>query len=69
MKAVKMSEDRLKDLEKLLGKKPRAADLARYLGVARATVSGYPEKKKELMLLGLWVKKYLNRQGGSNDNI
>jgi len=49
-------------LEQILGKKPRAADLARYLGVARATVSGYPEKKKELMLLGLWVKKYIEKE-------
>ena len=57
-----MSEERLKELEKLLGKKPRAADLARYLGVARATVSGYPEKKRDLMILGLWVKKYLEEK-------
>jgi len=61
-----MNEDRLKELEQLLGKKPRAADLARYLGVARATVSGYPEKKRELMLLGLWVKKYLEEEEMSN---
>ena len=57
-----MKKECLEQLEKLLGKKPRAADLARYLGVARATVSGYPEKKRELMLLGLWVKKYIEKE-------
>lgn len=39
-----------------LSRKPRQADLARYLGVNRATVSGYPKEKKELMILGLWLK-------------
>jgi len=54
-----MNEDRLKELEKILGKKPRAADLARHLGVTKGAVSQYDPEKKELMLLGLWVKKYL----------
>jgi len=51
--------NRLEQLEKILGKKPRAADLARYLGVTKGAVSQYDPAKKELMILGLWVKKYL----------
>ena len=42
-----------------LTKKPRAADLARYLGVAQSTVSGYDPVKKELMIFGLWLKNSL----------
>jgi len=45
--------------EDILGKKPTQSDLARHLGVNRATVSGYPDKKKELMLYGLWLKNAL----------
>ena len=52
-------KDRMEQLEKILGKKPRAADLARYLGVTKGAVSQYDPVKRELMLLGLWVKKYL----------
>ena len=52
--------NQLEKLEKLLGKKPRAADLARYLGVTKGAVSQYDPKKRELMILGLWVKKYFS---------
>ena len=51
---------RLEQFEKLLGKKPKAVDLARYLGVTKGAVSQYDPVKRELMLLGLWVKKYLD---------
>ena len=37
-------------------KKPKYVDLAAYLNRAAKTVGKYPKMKKELMLLGLWVK-------------
>jgi len=48
-------------IEDIFNKKPTQSDLARYLGVNRATVSGYPEKKKDLMVYGLWLKRAIEK--------
>ena len=50
-------EYNIKEVEKLLGKKPTQKELSEYLGVSPGAVSQYPENKKELMILGLWVKR------------
>ena len=47
-----------KEVEALLGKKPRAKELAAYLSVTEGAVSQYDKAKKELMILGLWIKKF-----------
>lgn len=52
-------DERTEDLKIILGKFPKQQELADYLGVNKATVSGYPANKKELMLNGLWVLKKL----------
>ncbi len=49
--------DKNKELEILLGKRPKSKNLAEYLKVTEGAVSQYPKDKKELMMLGLWVKK------------
>jgi len=54
------SDARREDMINFLGKYPKQQELADYLSVNKATVSKYPKDKKELMLLGLWVKKVLN---------
>ena len=53
--------EQLEKLEKLLGKKPRAVDLARYLGVTKSAVSQYCPKRRELMILGLWIKQWVDK--------
>ena len=41
----------------LSGKKPTQADLAEFLGVSVSAVKQYPKKKRELMILGLWLQR------------
>ena len=45
-------------------KKPTHAELAKYLGVSTQAVRQYPEKKRKLMILGLWMQNEIlaNRQ-------
>lgn len=38
-------------------KKAKKVELARYLGVTRGAISQYNDKKLELMLIGLVIKK------------
>jgi len=52
-------DSRKADMFQCLGKYPKQQDLADYLNVNKATVSVYPKQKKELMLHGLWLKKFL----------
>ena len=49
----------LDGIEGLLGNIPKAKDLAEYLNVTESAVSQYDKTKKELMLLGLWLKNSL----------
>ena len=46
-----------------LGKRPRQKDLAEYLGVGHSAVSQYPPIKRELMIMGLWLKRALEHTG------
>jgi predicted transcriptional regulator len=44
-------------LKRFKSKKPTSLELALYLGVTKSAVSQYSAKKRNLMLLGLWIKK------------
>ena len=44
-------------LVEMFGEMPTNTSLADYLGVSPSAVSQYSARKRELMLLGLWVKR------------
>jgi len=54
------NDEREIDMKQFLGKFPKQQELANYLGVNKATVSGYSKIKKKLWLNGLWIIKRLN---------
>ena len=45
------------ELKKLLGKKPTYKEIAEYFGVSESAVKRYRPDRRELIKLGLWVKR------------